>query len=197
MGGNLHDLNGQFQQWLDEVASARTHATTRRVVAEHFAEERPNLRPLPAGPFQAVLRLDRRITREGMVAVGGNQYSVPEMTRKRAVEVQVLAGDVRIYEGDALIATHPALEGSGQRREYGRIGGRQAADSPDRTRANGAASQRRSRQRLNHARRRGEGGHRSDSPSCYFFSGSSRSSILPPQHSQIIFSPRRMEQMSQ
>ena len=55
--------------------------TTRRVVAEHFAEERPSLKPLPAGPFQAVLRLDRRITREGMVAVDGNQYSVPELTR--------------------------------------------------------------------------------------------------------------------
>ena len=113
---DLEDLNGQFRQWLDDVANVRTHATTRRVVAEHFAEERPSLKPLPAGPFQAVLRLDRRITREGMVAVDGNQYSVPEPTRKRSVEVQVLAGEVRIYEGDALIAAHPVLEGSGQRR---------------------------------------------------------------------------------
>ena len=113
---DLDDLNAQFRQWLDEVANRRTHATTRRVVAEHFVEERPHLKPLPIGPFQAVLRLDRRITREGMVAVDGNQYSVPELTRKRAVEVQVLAGEVRIYEGDALIAAHPVLEGSGQRR---------------------------------------------------------------------------------
>ena len=51
-----------------------------------------------------------------MISVDGNQYSVPELTRKRAVEVQVLAGEVRIYEGDALIAVHPVLEGSGQRR---------------------------------------------------------------------------------
>jgi hypothetical protein len=113
---DLDDLNAQFRQWLDGVANVRTHATTQRVVAEHFAEERPSLKPLPAGPFQAVLRLDRRVTREGMVAVDGNQYSVPELTRKRSVEVQVLAGEVRIYEGDALIAAHPVLEGSGQRR---------------------------------------------------------------------------------
>jgi transposase len=112
---DLDDLNAQFRGWLDGVANARTHATTRRVVAEHFAEERPSLRQLPAGPFQAVLRLDRRITREGMVSVGGNQYSVPELTRKRAVEVQVLAGEVRIYEGDALIAVHPVPEGGGRR----------------------------------------------------------------------------------
>jgi transposase len=112
---DLDDLNAQFRGWLDGVANARTHATTRRVVAEHFAEERPSLKQLPAGPFQAVLRLDRRITREGMVSVDGNQYSVPELTRKRAVEVQVLAGEVRIYEGDALIAVHPVLEGGGRR----------------------------------------------------------------------------------
>ena len=109
----LDDLDVQFRQRLDGIANARTHATTRRVVSEHFADERPHLRPLPAGPFQAVLRLDRRITREGMVSVDGNLYSVPGLTRKRAVEVQVLAGEVRIYEGDALVAAHPVLEGSG------------------------------------------------------------------------------------
>jgi hypothetical protein len=44
------------------VANVRVHATTRRVVAEHFAEERPRLKQQPAGPFQAVLRLERQIT---------------------------------------------------------------------------------------------------------------------------------------
>ena len=112
---DLDDLNPQFRQWLDQVANARTHATTRRVVSEHFINERPHLQPLPAGPFQAVLRLDRRITRDGMVSVDGNLYSVPDLTRKRAVEVQVLAGEVRIYEGDILVAAHPVLEGSGRR----------------------------------------------------------------------------------
>ena len=35
---NLDDLNVQFRHWLDEVANRRTHATTRRVIVEHFAE---------------------------------------------------------------------------------------------------------------------------------------------------------------
>jgi len=47
---NLEDLNLQFRAWLDQVANPRTHATTRRVVAEHFAEELPHLQALPAGP---------------------------------------------------------------------------------------------------------------------------------------------------
>jgi transposase len=71
---NLDDLNEQLRDWLDHVANVRTHATTRRIVAEHFAEERPSLQRLPAGPFQAVLRLERRITRDGMISVGGNLY---------------------------------------------------------------------------------------------------------------------------
>ena len=53
---NRDDLNGQFRQWLDQVVNARVHATTHRVVSEHFAEERPSLQPLPAGPCQAVRR---------------------------------------------------------------------------------------------------------------------------------------------
>jgi transposase len=113
---NLDDLNAQFRHWLDEVANRRTHATTHRVVAEHFAEEQPSLLALPAGPFQAVLRLERRITRDGMVSVGGNLYSVPDGARRRVVEVQASAGEVRILEQDQVIARHPVLDGRGQRR---------------------------------------------------------------------------------
>lgn len=113
---NLDDLNTQFRQWLDQVANVRVHATTRRVVAEHFAEERLKLQPLPAGPFQAVLRLERRITRDGMVSVGGNLYSVPNTARRRAVEVHSTANEVRILEAGQVIAVHPVLDGRGQRR---------------------------------------------------------------------------------
>ena len=59
---NLDDLNAQFHEWLDHVANRRTHATTRRVVTEHFAEEQSHLQGLPAGAFRAVLQLERRIT---------------------------------------------------------------------------------------------------------------------------------------
>ena len=113
---NLDDLNDQFRQWLDQVANARTHATTQRVVSEHFAAERPSLQPLPAGPFQAVLKLERRITRDGMVSVDGNLYSVPNTTRRRPVEVHSTADEVRILEEGRVVAVHPVLDGSGQRR---------------------------------------------------------------------------------
>jgi transposase len=113
---NLDELNAQFRHWLDTVANPRRHATTGRIVQEHFAEEKPYLKPLPVTPFTLVLTLDRRVTREGMVSVGGNLYSVPDSTRRRIVEVHTLAHEIRILEDDKLIAVHPVLEGRGQRR---------------------------------------------------------------------------------
>jgi hypothetical protein len=107
-------LNAQLIHWLDTVANARVHATTERVVAEHFAQERPRLGALPAGAFNATLKLERRISHEGMVSVGGNRYSVPEGTRSRTVEVHTLAQEIRIFENAVLIAVHPVLQGRRQ-----------------------------------------------------------------------------------
>ncbi len=111
---DMDGLNTQFADWLATVANARCHGTTRRVVAEAFAEEQQQLGPFPAIPFNAVLSLQRRVSHDGMVSVNGNRYSVPDYTRRRVVEVQTRADEVRIYEGSQLLAVHPVLEGRGQ-----------------------------------------------------------------------------------
>jgi transposase len=113
---DLDDLNLQLRHWLDTVANPRVHATTKRVVNEAFAEERPALRPLPLVPYRAVLKLERRVSHEGMVSVAGNLYSVPDTTRRRVLEVHVLADEIRIFEEGILVARHAPLEGRGQTR---------------------------------------------------------------------------------
>jgi len=112
---DLDDMNRQLADWLESVANARVHGTTNRVVGEAFVEEQPALSAPPAFPFRSVLKLERRITRDGMISVDGNLYSVPDGTRKRAVEVHVLADRIRIFEAAALIAEHPVLAGRNQR----------------------------------------------------------------------------------
>jgi transposase len=134
---NLVDMNEQLRRWLDRVANPRVHATTRRVVNEAFAEEQPHLKQLPLAPFRAVLRLERRISREGMVSVGGNFYSVPDATRRRTVEVHTLAEEIRIFEDGTLIAAHPVLEGRHQRRVA--VGHRKGGTEARRRTINGAA----------------------------------------------------------
>ena len=113
---NLEDLNAQFTEWRAGVANVRCHGTTRRFIDEAFAEERPQLLPLPRTPFNAVLSLQRRVSHDGMVSVNGNLYSVPDRTRRRVVDVHTLADEVRIYEGRRLVAVHPLLRGRGLRR---------------------------------------------------------------------------------
>ena len=113
---NLADLNGQFQQWRHNNANARLHGTTRRIVKEAFEEEQSVLQVLPQTPFNAVLSVERRISRDGMVSVNGNAYSVPDTTTRRLVEVHTLADEIHIFEDQRLIAVHPVLSGSGGRR---------------------------------------------------------------------------------
>ncbi len=113
---NLDDLNAQFGAWRAEVANLRVHATTGRVVDEAFAEERSSLKPLPAIPYSAVLTIERRVSKDGMISVGGNHYSVPDTARKRVLEVQHHVTELRIFEDGALIASHPVLEGKNRRR---------------------------------------------------------------------------------
>ncbi|MDE3022756.1 MAG: IS21 family transposase, partial [Pseudomonadota bacterium] len=112
---NLADLNAQLAQWLMEVANARVHGTTNRMVLKAFAQEQSTLQPLPAGAYQATLKLERRISHDGMVSVEGNLYSVPDSTRRRVVEVHILPDEIHILEENRLVATHPVLEGHRQR----------------------------------------------------------------------------------
>jgi transposase len=113
---NLDDLNVQFTQWRRDVANARCHGTTQRIVAEAFAEEHAALQAVPEMPFNAVLSMERRISRDGMVSINGNAYSVPDTTTRRVVEVHTLAHEIRIFEDRRLLAVHPVLAGSGGRR---------------------------------------------------------------------------------
>ncbi len=112
---NLDDLNRQFTDWRHEIAHEREHGTTRRIVREHFADEAASLQPLPAGVFNDVLSMERRVTKDGMVSVDGNLYSVPDGLSTRQVEVERTATELRILTGQTLIALHPLLEGRGKR----------------------------------------------------------------------------------
>jgi hypothetical protein len=54
-------------------------------------KKKPYLQTLPLAPYRAVLKLERRVSHEGMVSVAGNLYSVPDTTRRRILDVQVYA----------------------------------------------------------------------------------------------------------
>lgn len=106
---NLDDLNAQLDDWLATVANVRLHGTTQRIVAE------AELQSLPAVPFDELIRLERRVSHDGFVSIGGNYYSVPDRTR-RVVEVHQLPDQIRILDQGRIVATHAVLEGRRQHR---------------------------------------------------------------------------------
>jgi transposase len=134
---DMEELNAQLDDWRHNLANTREHGTTRRVVSEAFAEEQPQLKALPDHPFNQVLNLERRVTRDGMVSVGGNEYSVPDTTRSRKVEVQQYPNEIRIFEDKRLIAVHALLTGRGQRhvqcghRQYQAPAGKTRQQAPE------------------------------------------------------------------
>ena len=96
-----------------------TRGFTRRPSASSTKpspRRKPALKALPLTPYRTVLKLERRVSHEGMVSVGGNLYSVPDTTRRRILDVHVFADEICIFEDGVLIATHVPLEGRDQKR---------------------------------------------------------------------------------
>ncbi|MFQ5880022.1 MAG: hypothetical protein ACE5IZ_07625 [Dehalococcoidia bacterium] len=58
---DLEDLNAQCAAWLQAVANARVHGTTREVPAVRLEQEHPHLLPLPQAPYIPMLTLGRRV----------------------------------------------------------------------------------------------------------------------------------------
>ncbi|ANJ86784.1 hypothetical protein MB84_31480 (plasmid) [Pandoraea oxalativorans] len=94
----------------DTVANARVHGTTRRLVSQRFVEQRRTLQALPAPVFSAAIRLEPRVSHEGVVSVGGNASGVPERAHRRVLDNHAWAHQIRNYEHRALLAGHAMLE---------------------------------------------------------------------------------------
>jgi len=113
---SLAHLNQQLEQWLVEVADERIHGTLKVRVSERFAEERPELRPLPLVRFDTSYRESRRVALDAFIDVAGNRYSVPaHLCGERVTIHRSLDGGLKVFDGQgALVAEHrlrPAAEG--------------------------------------------------------------------------------------
>lgn len=104
----MENLNAQLIEWLDNVANVRVHGTTQRVLAEALAKEQAELQRLPEHRFNSVLKLERRVSDDGLVAVDGNFYNLPDRTR-RIVEIEQLPDLIRIIDRGIVVAEHPVL----------------------------------------------------------------------------------------
>jgi hypothetical protein len=84
----LDEAQTYLDRWDTRWADTRIHGTTKRQVAEMFAEEQPALGPLPIEPFRYDRFGVRTVHLDGCVEVDAAYYSAPPRWIGRRVDVQ-------------------------------------------------------------------------------------------------------------
>ena len=105
---SLAELNQIVECW-DAADDARRIGTRPRTVADHFAVERPLLKPLPDEPFETGLQLGLRVDRYSQITVRTNRYSVPVRLIGRRVRVMLGASQLVVYDRHEQVARHERL----------------------------------------------------------------------------------------
>jgi transposase len=72
---SLEEAQAHLDRWQERWADTRIHGTTKRQVAAMFAEERPNLLPLPVEPFRYYQYGERTVHLDGCVEVEAEPIS--------------------------------------------------------------------------------------------------------------------------
>jgi len=94
----LEEAQTYLDRWERRWADTRIHGTTKRQVAEMYAEERPHLLPLPIEPFRYYQHGERSVHLDGAVEVEAAYYQAPPGWIGRRVTVQWDALQVRLLD---------------------------------------------------------------------------------------------------
>lgn len=104
----LSTLNREADRWVEEIAGKRPWAEDRRrTVASAYAQERPQLRPLPASPLETHELVAVRVARTPVVCFDANRYSIPPDRIARTLTVAADPDRIRVFDRHELIAAHP------------------------------------------------------------------------------------------
>jgi transposase len=115
---DLADLNRQAAGWTATAAIDRPWVEDRaRTVRQAFEDERGVLLPLPAEPFPAHERLEVEVGKTPYVRFDLNDYSVPHDRTRRTLVVFADLDEVRVVDGNNVVATHPRCWDRGQQIE--------------------------------------------------------------------------------
>ena len=108
-GRSFHDdadLAEQCTAWLCQVNTERSSDATGEPPVVRLVEEQAKFSALPAtaqdyGFFDCVV-----VSREGLVAIETNRYSVPAYLMGRAVTARIHATHIEVFADQELVATH-------------------------------------------------------------------------------------------
>lgn len=115
---DLADLNRQAAAWTTTAALDRTWVEDRaRTVRQAFEDERGVLLPHPDTPFPAHERVEVEVGKTPYARFDLNDYSVPHDRTSRTLVVLADLDEVRIADGNEIVATHARCWDRGQQIE--------------------------------------------------------------------------------
>ena len=104
---DLTEANAQLLVWVETVAGARCHGTTKEAPLVRFARaERAALAPLPPSPYDLGVWKKVKLHPDCHVVVGGAYYSAPHRLIGRQLWVRSNHRDVVIFHDYERIASH-------------------------------------------------------------------------------------------
>jgi hypothetical protein len=111
---DLEELNRQARLWLDKVANARVHGTTKEIPFERLKKE--NLSPLANRFYDTAYSGSRKASADGFISYQGNRYSVPYQYSRKNLNIKADQARIRIYtdsQGEP-VAIHTLFKGKGK-----------------------------------------------------------------------------------
>jgi transposase len=105
---DLDDLNAQAQAWCQRVAADRRCPGQETLsVREAFAQEAPSLLALPDNPYPLLERVAVTAGKTPYVRFDLNDYTIPHTHVRRPLTLLADLKEVRIVDGQHVLARHP------------------------------------------------------------------------------------------
>jgi transposase len=115
---DVDDLNAQADHWsFGAAADRRCPDQDALTVREAFAQEVPQLLKLPENPYPVVEQVVVSVGKTPYVRFDKNDYSVPHRSVRRSLTVLADPDQVRIIDGQQILASHPRSYDKGKRIE--------------------------------------------------------------------------------
>ncbi len=106
-----------LNEWLAarcRTLNAKPRGKQKTSFQERFDEERARLLPLSKHSFDCCSRKEAKVNHYSLISFDKNQYSVPVTYPGRILTVKGYISEVRIYDKQTLVATHPRSYESGK-----------------------------------------------------------------------------------
>jgi transposase len=100
------DLQRQGGHWQDHTANVRLHSVTRQRPVDRFRVEKEALLPLPSETFDTDWLLSPKVSKQCLIRVDTNDYSVPRACYRQTIEVRVDDQSVRVHLQGKEVARH-------------------------------------------------------------------------------------------